>query len=537
MIPNVQRTQAGANSARTLPPATSPRETTSRWWLIAGGVWLVVFAALSLYRLEDYPVTWFDEGSHLHVPKALVQHGVYADPSSEGYRYFGPAVGVGPTVMLPIAGVFGVAGIGLLQARVVMALYLIAAMALLTVAAWRLFGLEVAIVASMLAGLSSGVNMLYLGRQALGEVPALAFTLLGIVLWWRSLDAAGWRNAPLWASGVAFGLAGLTKNQSALLIAATLAALYVVDRVYYRKLTPLHVAVPLAGVVGFLASGYLLYTLLIGGAENVLATLRLMRDASAGAAFTFSPGRLLSSLKFLAGPDDFGFWGLPGLAYGLVLSRRRDLPGLRQGFVALFVVVGLAWYSVASIGWTRYAFPALAVNSIFVAKLVVDVVRALATSGEAPAETTARMGRAVAVSLGVAVLLGYSLQAQARPLIQADDRTPQAVARFLDLSVSRSEVIETWETELGFLTDHRYHYPPSGRLDLAVRSKWQTGAVAAPEYDPIVEARPDYLVVGPFAKYTGIYDTFLRDDSRSPRPRLSLIAAIGQYDVYRLDYK
>ena len=29
-------------------------------------------ALLLLYNLTDYPKTWFDEGSHLHVPKAFV---------------------------------------------------------------------------------------------------------------------------------------------------------------------------------------------------------------------------------------------------------------------------------------------------------------------------------------------------------------------------------------------------------------------------------------------------------------------------------
>ncbi|MEZ4638895.1 MAG: hypothetical protein R2856_28705 [Caldilineaceae bacterium] len=45
--------------------------------------------------------------------------GVYADYSSEGLRHFGPTIGVGPTVMLPIAAAFELFGIGLMQARLV----------------------------------------------------------------------------------------------------------------------------------------------------------------------------------------------------------------------------------------------------------------------------------------------------------------------------------------------------------------------------------------------------------------------------------
>ena len=93
--------------------------------LWALGLLLVFF--LIFFNLTRFPAPWFDEGSHLHVPKTLVQHGVYADISSEGFRYYGPTIGVGPTVMLPIAAMFKLFGIGLLQARLVMALYLLAA--------------------------------------------------------------------------------------------------------------------------------------------------------------------------------------------------------------------------------------------------------------------------------------------------------------------------------------------------------------------------------------------------------------------------
>ena len=87
---------------------------------------VVVILFLALYNLIDYPPTWFDEGSHLHVPKTLVRFGIYADYSSEGFRYYGPILGVGPTVMLPIAATFWLFGIGLFQARLVMAIYLLA---------------------------------------------------------------------------------------------------------------------------------------------------------------------------------------------------------------------------------------------------------------------------------------------------------------------------------------------------------------------------------------------------------------------------
>ncbi len=80
---------------------------------------------LALFNLTSYPTTWGDEGAYLHVPKTLVEFGKYADRSSEGFRYFGVPLGVGPTVMLPIAAMFKVFGISLWSARLVIVAYLI----------------------------------------------------------------------------------------------------------------------------------------------------------------------------------------------------------------------------------------------------------------------------------------------------------------------------------------------------------------------------------------------------------------------------
>jgi 4-amino-4-deoxy-L-arabinose transferase-like glycosyltransferase len=120
------------------------RRTLERAWLAA----LIALALfLALINLPYAPRTWFDEGSHLHVPKTLVQHGVYADISSEGYRYYGPTIGIGPTIMLPIALVFKLFGVGLLQGRLVIVAYLLIALVAFHALARRLHGSLVGLLA------------------------------------------------------------------------------------------------------------------------------------------------------------------------------------------------------------------------------------------------------------------------------------------------------------------------------------------------------------------------------------------------------
>ncbi|NWG18486.1 MAG: hypothetical protein HXY41_17830, partial [Chloroflexi bacterium] len=82
-----------------------------------------VAAFLLLYRLDVYPEPWYDEGSHLHVAKNYALNGIYADYSSEGIRYYGPAVGVGPTVMLPVAALFNLFEVSIPLARLAIVVY------------------------------------------------------------------------------------------------------------------------------------------------------------------------------------------------------------------------------------------------------------------------------------------------------------------------------------------------------------------------------------------------------------------------------
>lgn len=81
---------------RATPPRTSRRGqgvSARRWWRRVSVAGLLVVVVLATARLSRWPATWFDEGMHLHVPKALVQAGVYADRSSEGFRYRSDARG------------------------------------------------------------------------------------------------------------------------------------------------------------------------------------------------------------------------------------------------------------------------------------------------------------------------------------------------------------------------------------------------------------------------------------------------------------
>jgi hypothetical protein len=322
----------------------------------------------------------------------------------------------------------------------------------------------------------------------------------------------------------------LTKNQFALVLLPTLFVLFVLDLLYYRQLRVSHFLVPIVMTGGAIVAGYLALFLLALRTDDPGHILTLWHDASAGAIFVFSRGRMLSSLKFLLGPDVLSYWGLPSLFYGVILARERNRNGIRQAFLVTFAVIGLGWYAFASIGWPRYAFASLAILPIFAAKLITDVIHVLARSDGPWFDWRGTKINVAAAALVAAVILtiGFSLQSVASTVAAPPDRGPQLMAAYIDSHVPRSDVIETWEPELGFLSNHSFHYPPSGWLDRAVRAKWLGATDLLNGYDPGVEAKPAFLVVGPFGKFTGMYQQILANLHTPP------VVSVGDYDLYRL---
>ena len=134
---------------------------------------LALATVLMFYNLGLNPRPWQDEGSAAGIAKSLVQNGVYAIKSSDGYQTFGGVQSVGPTVVLPLALAYRLWGVGLVQGRVVMALFAVITLILLYFCAQTVFNRRVAIVAIILVLGAQSVGYFIFGRPVLGEVPAL----------------------------------------------------------------------------------------------------------------------------------------------------------------------------------------------------------------------------------------------------------------------------------------------------------------------------------------------------------------------------
>jgi hypothetical protein len=126
------------------------------------------------------------------------------------------------------------------------------------------------------------------------------------------------------------------------------------------------------------------------------------------------------------------------------------------------------------------------------------------------------------------MLVSGSFALNLREVVRPSINGPAAMASYLDQNVPLTTLIETFEPEMGFLTDHRYHYPPQGYLYKAVRYKWLGGPLPGEDYEFVSREKPEYVLIGEFATWVNFYPmSFLEE-------HYSLVVAIGPYRLYHL---
>jgi len=513
--------------------------------LAGGAVLFTLF--LFLYNLTDYPKTWFDEGSHLHVPKALVTMGVYADYSSEGLRHYGPTIGVGPTVMLPIAGSFQLFGVGIGQARLVMVLYLAAAAALMFLLARHLLGTLTALVATALLLTIPAVSLVEYGRQVLGEVPGLAFMAGGFLLWF-----VRWRRARWWELilvGALLGLSVVTKYQYLLVLGATLLLAWGLNLLWFKLPQRLFL---IPGIVtAALFGAWQLFTLVYLGPATIGENLASLREFTAGAAAVFALELMQRSLGELFSAKSFLWTLFPVMLYSgwwLLRPHRlaaeqattsiapRPAPSAtieqRQQLVILYllVIINLIWYVVASVSWLRYAFAGLAFSTFFVALTFGELTAnfsltrlwQVARSGK----RLAGYGGLLLLLLLAAMIVSSGARLSWRIATAPPDDSAQ-MAQVMNAAVPLDALVETWEPQMGFLTDHRYHYPPQLLLNRTVRQVWMGETPVSELYD-FTDFDPDYVLIGEFARWVDVYPM-----TRLQASGYELVESLGQYQLYQ----
>lgn len=190
-----------------------------------------------------------------------------------------------------------------------------------------------------------------------------------------------------------------------------------------------------------------------------------------------------------------------------------------------------AWYLFLSVGWGRYLFPATFIGSIFAAAFLQHV-----TDGFNLSSTIKRGGYALrhlrfnpesAGALLAILLIAWTSYFTALELYRFfvdADKSAQLVADFINNQTPSSALIETYDSELFFLLNRRYHYPPD-QIHIELNRRTFLGQDVPIDYDPLA-TNPDYLVVGPHSKLWRLYDHVLATGA------FRLVRGYSRYDVY-----
>jgi hypothetical protein len=494
---------------------------------IARSEWLCLFLLLNLtiflafFNLDGYPRFSFDEGSYCLLAENLVRHGEFAlsSPPQET-DWFGWGTSL-PTVVLPIAASFKWLGIGILQARLVAAVYLVGMVWAGYFCMRRLYDWQTAWLGSLLllvAGPSAEFNTLTLGRRVSGETPMLFFLLIGLYLWFRSWEHD--RVRELIGTGMVLGLAFVTKEQSMPPVWGVVAVIWLADRFYYHQLKMRYFLIP--GIVSLIpVSLWYVYKYLVLGPQAFTLHLSVMNAVSGASTWIIAPDTWRDHIGYVYS-SGFFLIGLPGILYAFTQSVRRDRQGLRNLLLPIFTSFSMLWYVFLTIGWARYAYTGMAMANLLAGKPLADLMRDLSLNPRrlwnGLLEGVSRHSLVAAlVAIGV---MGYPLLNAFHDILLTSDRSPQDMATLIEKHTEPNTVIEMLEWEIAFLTPRKSHHPPPAVFVQLLKNTPDN------PYNPLAY-ESQYLIDGPYSKATRLYSKVLQNDLYQK------VGTSGVYDLYR----
>ena len=339
-------------------------------WRVTTGALLGLLIFLAVIKLESTPPLFWDEGWTLSIARNWAERNHY------GRMLQGEMVPPGLEAAFPVTAVvyfsFCLLGVGVYQARAPGLFFMLGTLAIVYYLARRLYNRRIAVTTLLVLLLMSpahrDLHPVLVGKQVLGEMPAMFYLLAGYAFFLSAQDK------PLWAMPLAvffWGVALITKLQVwPFWLASLLVPLLIALSTRRWRLVRL-LAV---GLVCSLTMSQLLIwfqQFLLERETNPLTPIAGLYYVT---ALVVTPrARLLALVATLL----FGIPTLAGLCYGIrsvIKSRDKLLAQDQRDVIRLALLVlttsWFGWYLILSNGWPRYLFPATFVGSIFLAAMM-----------------------------------------------------------------------------------------------------------------------------------------------------------------------
>ncbi len=471
---------------------------------------LIVVMSLVL-DIDNYPSFWFDEGWIMSVAQNWIKLGHYCQLLN-GKPIPTSMLNVGFPAIGPIALSFSCFGVGIWQGRLPSVLFTASSFFLIYQISKYLYGRVVATATLIIAlfVLPTLINPIYIGRQALGEMPAMFYLLVGyfflMFAWRNSLSIA--------LAAIFYGLAMVTKQQIVpFLILALLIPLVILivnrDWKHSRIMGSIIIATLIIYMVMYYIQGLLVGSHLPQGSQTELyLTTAFVPDLKVRLRTFYDIIRVPSLLIIALG------YGL----YDYICSRQT--PPLNNNVeiihLSLVILAGTwcAWYILLSIGWPRYLFPSAFISTIFIASLLKYLTQSDKSCNR------------LLIVLTILILTNpFSNLSFVYSIIVNNKKSSVVdVANYINNYTNKNALIETYDKELFIFLDRRYHYP-SDLIQLQLNRRLFMQQNVKITYDPL-QANPDYLIIGPMTAQWGLYDKVLNTGE------FRFIKKIGEYKIY-----
>ncbi|MBI5095086.1 MAG: glycosyltransferase family 39 protein [Candidatus Hydrogenedentes bacterium] len=381
------------------PGASPEEEATWRTRLALFGA-LGLAAALAFPRLGAWPSLQPDETHHLIVARNLAVYGKYASGSPDkGFIYRDPYDSVGPPVLGPVAMAFGLTGNSLPAARSVMACYYLALCAALYFLFKPVFGPAGAV--SGLFMLQGAFGSVYLARTLYGEVPALFYLVMALVLWRRAIGRPGFS----WEGFLAGGCFAFMIFCKAFLFISlwAITAAWLYDRLAHRIIRWRHVVWPAVGAL--LTGSVVTLTLSFFPSPSQSTIAQIVGYYEHYLMFGFKSVPVTLAWVCSRPIETLGAIAAMAAAVPVLFHRRYDPAAAALFFLAPLLAFWWIFFTPGNI--PRYTFYSSTIGALFAGALVWNALR------QARDSERSILWRCAAG--GVALLLAVAAEERCRP--------------------------------------------------------------------------------------------------------------------------
>lgn len=330
-------------------------------------VFAIFFVTLffSTYKLTESPPVWYDEGFYVQAAMNLVRHDVWGIQIAPHHFSSLSTVTAGFPLIKPIALAFEACGIGVLQARSVMVVFIVSLIAASFILLKREFGFYSAIGACLL--LATFPSLYGDGKTVLGEVPGIFYLVIYLIFLSRWFNSNKNRDAIF--AGIFFGLAVCSKLS---FLIVGISALFITFAVLYKQLRQKAVSLVLFLLSFSVPIGIWAMTQFNTTDSFAIFFDTTFRHYDSGPVM---PLLIKNVVRFFTESTAF-YLLVVTTAWIIALARRwtsKQKIGIVEIYAFIFSVLNLGIF-LLSPGWYRYFFPAQIVSLLFLPTIIHENV-------------------------------------------------------------------------------------------------------------------------------------------------------------------